>query len=111
MPTYRELQEQAQKLLEQAEALRVKEMNGALDSIVKTMGEFGISLEELFDHLKASGFKPKSQSAAKAKAKTKVEAKYRDPASGATWSGRGRTPGWLREAEERGKSREKFLIK
>lgn len=111
MATYRELQEQARKLMEQAEAMRAKEMSAAMDSIVKTMGEFGISLEELFDHLKASGFKPKSQGSAKAKVKAKVEPKYRDPSSGATWSGRGRTPSWLRVAEEKGKSREKFLIK
>lgn len=89
--------------------MRVKEMKSAMDSIVKTMGEFSISLEELFDHLKASGFKPKGQAAVKAKAK--VEPKYRDPASGATWSGRGRAPAWIKEAEDKGKSREKFLIK
>ena len=32
-------------------------------------------------------------------------AKYRDPASGATWTGRGKPPGWIR-----GKDREGFLI-
>jgi hypothetical protein len=26
---------------------------------------------------------------------------YRDPASGATWSGRGRAPGWLASAKDR----------
>ena len=33
-------------------------------------------------------------------------AKYRDPKSGATWSGKGRAPGWIANA----KSRDKFLI-
>ncbi|WP_415867691.1 H-NS family nucleoid-associated regulatory protein [Burkholderia ubonensis] len=33
-------------------------------------------------------------------------AKYRDPASGAVWSGRGRTPRWIA-----GQDREKFLIR
>jgi DNA-binding protein H-NS len=32
-------------------------------------------------------------------------AKYRDPASGATWSGMGREPVWIK-----GQSREQFLI-
>jgi len=34
-----------------------------------------------------------------------VAAKYRDPQSGATWSGRGRAPHWLVDQD-----REKFLI-
>ena len=33
-------------------------------------------------------------------------AKYRDPKTGATWSGRGRAPGWLSNAKDRAK----FLI-
>lgn len=39
-----------------------------------------------------------------------VEPKYRDPVSGATWSGRGRTPNWLLEAESAGRKRDDFLI-
>ncbi|ALS68358.1 H-NS family nucleoid-associated regulatory protein [Pandoraea apista] len=34
-----------------------------------------------------------------------LAAKYRDPASGATWSGRGRAPAWIV-----GKKRDRFLI-
>jgi DNA-binding protein H-NS len=110
MATYRELQEQAQKLLEQAEKQRLEERAAALESISKTVSEFEISLEELFDHLKAAGFKPTRAARGKAKAKAKVAAKYRNPSTGETWSGRGRAPSWLREAEEKGKAREKFLI-
>ncbi|CCD40665.1 unnamed protein product [Candidatus Paraburkholderia kirkii UZHbot1] len=56
-----------------------------------------------------------AQGKAKTKAKTRVTAKrkrkgqprgpqpalYRDPESGATWSGRGRAPAWLASAEDR----------
>jgi DNA-binding protein H-NS len=38
--------------------------------------------------------------------RTKAAPKYRDPASGKTWSGRGRTPRWLD-----GKNSSDFLIK
>ena len=41
----------------------------------------------------------------KQKATVRVEAKYRDPATGATWSGRGRAPKWLE-----GKNRAEFAI-
>ncbi|WP_414144191.1 H-NS family nucleoid-associated regulatory protein [Burkholderia stagnalis] len=34
-----------------------------------------------------------------------VQPKYRDPQTGATWSGRGREPLWIT-----GRSREQFLI-
>nr|WP_321968421.1 H-NS histone family protein [Burkholderia cepacia] len=33
-------------------------------------------------------------------------AKYRDPKTGATWSGRGRAPAWIKDA----KNRDRFLI-
>jgi DNA-binding protein H-NS len=41
-----------------------------------------------------------------ARSRTPSQPKYRDPATGATWSGRGRAPGWIQ-----GKKRERFLIK
>ena len=37
--------------------------------------------------------------------------KYRNPETGATWSGRGRMPKWLALAEEQGRSREEFAAK
>jgi DNA-binding protein H-NS len=47
---------------------------------------------------------PKQLKGAAKKAST-VAAKYQDPKTGVTWSGRGREPGWIK-----GKKREKFLI-
>jgi DNA-binding protein H-NS len=41
----------------------------------------------------------------------KAAPKYRDPASGVTWSGRGMTPRWLAAAIAQGQSREDFLIR
>ena len=51
----------------------------------------------------------------KATAKTggtgkKVPSKYRDPVSGATWTGRGLKPKWLQAALEAGKSVADFAI-
>lgn len=45
-----------------------------------------------------------------AKAKTPVAPKYRDPATGATWTGRGRAPVWLAEKLSQGHTREQYLI-
>jgi DNA-binding protein H-NS len=44
------------------------------------------------------------------KAGSKVRPKYRDPASGSTWSGRGLKPKWLSAALESGKSLQDFAI-
>lgn len=44
-----------------------------------------------------------------ARTKGKVAIKYRDD-QGNTWTGRGKTPRWLVEAEKTGKSREQFHI-
>ena len=46
------------------------------------------------------------------KTKVAVQPKYRHPENASlTWSGRGRQPGWIKEAEAAGKSRDDFLIK
>ena len=47
----------------------------------------------------------------KKRVKRKVAPKFKDPQSGATWSGRGLTPKWLAEKEKAGAKREEFLIK
>jgi DNA-binding protein H-NS len=36
--------------------------------------------------------------------------KYRDPQTGETWSGRGRVPRWVLDAESAGRKREEFVI-
>ena len=42
---------------------------------------------------------------------SKVAPKYRDPATGSTWTGRGLRPKWLAQALEAGKSLNDFTIK
>lgn len=115
MATYRELQEQARKLLEQAETQRKQEIEAVLGLITQKLTDYEIGLEELFDHLKAAGFKARAGASRAvgrpAKGAAKVEAKFHNPATGETWSGRGRAPGWLREAESSGRSRDEFLVK
>lgn len=55
---------------------------------------------------------PKQQAeAAAARSGGKVAARYRDPATGQSWSGRGLKPRWLVQAIEDGKTLEEFEIK
>jgi len=52
----------------------------------------------------------KAKAKRKANKASKVSAKYRDPESGKTWSGRGMAPVWMREHEKAGRKRAEFEI-
>ena len=84
MATYKELVAQKAKLEEQIETARAKELEAVIQQVRQTVAEYGLTAEDL--------------------GKAPVPAKYRDPKTGATWSGRGRAPAWI------GKNRDKFLI-
>ena len=99
--TYKQLLDQAGKLMRKAETVRKKEIGTVVAEIRTKMTEYGISLKDLG----AGGLKKHRRGR-----KAKVAAKYREPASGQTWSGRGRTPKWLQAAEATGKRRESFSV-
>ena len=94
MPTYTELQAQIASLKEQAEAARAAELEAVIADIRIKVVEYGITPKDIFGH---GPGRPKKQA---------VVAKYRDPKTGTTWSGRGRAPAWIKNA----KNRDKFLI-
>jgi DNA-binding protein H-NS len=98
MATYKELKEQAEALLMQAEAARKAEIAAVVVEIQARMKEYGITL----DDLKGGAKKPKSRAA--------VAAKYRNAATGDAWSGRGRTPKWLADELAKGRSKGEFLV-
>lgn len=95
MTSYSELQAQIAELQKQAEAARTLEVAAAKAKIADIMKEYGLTLADL-----GSAGKAKPQ-----KAREPVAIKYRDPESGATWTGRGRAPLWLN-----GKNKDDFLI-
>lgn len=99
MTTYKELKAQAEALMKQAEAARRAEIAAVVAEIQARMKEFGITLDDL------------KGGAKKTKARGAVAAKYRNPASGESWSGRGRAPRWLAEEMAKGRAKETFLIK
>ncbi len=99
MSTYKELKAQAEALLKQAEAARRAEIASVVADIQARMKEYGISLNDL------------KGGATKTKARAAVAAKYRNPATGESWSGRGRAPKWLAEELAKGRSKDAFLIK
>ena len=95
-PSYEELLKQRAELDRQIEEARAQELDSALGQIRKLMDQYGISVQEIM---------PNSERTAVRRPRAKVEPKYRDPATGTTWSGRGKPPAWIS-----GKDRGPFLI-
>jgi DNA-binding protein H-NS len=108
--------QQLTALIEAAEAKRRdkhEEAKAALRAEVeRKAAELGISVGELFAQAgqrapteqRTRGRRPRSDAGAK------VAAKYRDPETGETWSGRGRPPRWLAAREAEGRRREEFAV-
>jgi DNA-binding protein H-NS len=81
-----------------AEAQRA-ERAGAVAKVRALMSEHGLTLADL-----------SSKPSTSKKTGTKVAPKYRDVATGNTWSGRGLQPKWLKEALASGKQIGDFAI-
>jgi DNA-binding protein H-NS len=123
MATLTELEQQLAELTAKVDAARADLHEHAVVQIKLIMAEYFVSASDLADGkvtLKATkaakAAEPKAKSH-KAKAngtngttppknKGTRPAKYIDPDTGATWSGMGHTPAWLKEV----KNREKYLI-
>jgi len=121
-----DLLEQRQAIDQQIELIRAEQRETAISQVRAILDESGLLISDLANALDArySGFpkpdhKGYSQSVHKAPGKgTKaartsvpVPAKYRDPVSGKTWSGRGLRPRWLTDAIGSGKLLEEFAVK
>jgi DNA-binding protein H-NS len=96
MATYYELKVQAEALARQAEEARLAELESVITAIREQIAEYGITPNQLFGR----------RHTAASKARGPVAPKYRDPKTGATWSGRGKAPLWISGA----KNRDRFLI-
>ncbi len=99
MSTYKELQSQIEKLQKEAEQARKTELANAIADIHAKMKDFGISPEDL-----GFGGGKRAKSAKPAVRRT-VAPKYRNTATGETWSGRGKPPKWMA-----GRDKAQFLI-
>lgn len=101
---------QLQKQLADAEISKAP----AIKKVKALMKKFGLTLEDLRDEKSSSrrGRPPKNQeltATKNKKSRSKVAIKYRDD-KGNTWTGRGKTPRWIVEAEKVGKNRDSLKI-
>jgi len=111
------IQKEIERLNKQAQLLQSKQRKPVLSSILRSMKEYGITPEEIsaaFGKPSASarqtGLNKTLKSAKVSGTKKPVAPKYRHPQSAATWTGRGKAPLWIVEAEKNGQTRQQFLI-
>lgn len=82
-----ELAAERDRIDAELKARKENEQNKVIDQIKTVMASYDISLQQLVDAM--GGLKATRKG-------TKAKIKYRDPASGATWSGRGKAPDWIK---------------
>lgn len=124
--SYEALMEQVNKLQQLAQVVRKSEVDTVVANIRKQMEVYGITTKDL----EARGFVTETKPSKATKAEESTQAvqkissvesgkerkrafahrakpmpKFRDPISGATWTGRGKTPAWIK-----GKKKEQFAI-
>ena len=100
--SYQEIQDKIAELTAQAEALKKQEQASAIQTIAELMLKFDITTADLDRKL--------GKRLLTNKARRQIQPKYRDPATGALWSGMGRKPRWMTAALESGRKQEEFLI-
>jgi DNA-binding protein H-NS len=90
---YEEIQAKIADLQAQAIKVKAEEKAQAISAARAMIDSYGITAKDLgLDKVKAKSG-PKTGN--------KIAAKYRDPSSGATWSGRGKTPKWIQIGVDR----------
>lgn len=97
MVSYKELLEQRQALELQIEEARRREMADALAKVRTLVADYALTPEDVF---------PPARGARASTSGSKVAPKYRNEATGETWTGRGKPPKWIQ-----GQDREQFLIR
>ena len=95
--SYKELLQQREALEQAIAQARQNEISSAVSKIRELVAEYGLTAQDVFPGRGAKSVANKSAS--------KVAAKYRDPATGQTWTGRGKAPKWID-----GKDRTPFVI-
>ncbi|KUY50849.1 MULTISPECIES: H-NS family nucleoid-associated regulatory protein [unclassified Burkholderia] len=98
MKDYEQLKAQAEALAREVERVQSQERDVVLSDVRAKVEQYGLQVVEIYG-------RDKLQELQRQLKPRKIAPKYRDPDSGATWTGRGLEPRWIR-----GRNRQEFLI-
>lgn len=90
MTTYKELLAQRAELEAKIQEARKAELSEAVAKVRALVAEYELSADDIFG--KAKQGKSSGEGA-------KVAPKYKNPATGETWTGRGKPPVWIRDKD------------
>lgn len=93
--SYKDLLAQREALEQQIAAARKVEVAGAVRTVRDLVEAFGLAQDDVFSSTKKRQTREVGA----------VAPKYRDPATGQTWTGRGKPPNWIKDQD-----RSKFEI-
>jgi DNA-binding protein H-NS len=106
MKTYAAIKAEIAKLEKQAEVLRKAEVADVVARIKEAIAAYGLTAADLgVGRGRATTGNALKSSTSKEKSTTVGVAKYRDPKTGKTWTGRGKPPGWIASANNRDRYR------
>ena len=94
--SYQELLKQRAALDLQIQQARERDIADAVAKVRQTVAEFGLTVADVF---------PTGRRGRSGTSTGKVAPKYRNPATGQTWTGRGKPPKWIQ-----GQDRAQFAI-
>ena len=97
METLEHLLQKQKELSSKINKLREEQKKQGLSEIMMIVQKYQLTLSDISSAL--------GKSKTKGKKRGTVAPKYRDPVSGAVWTGRGKAPAWIV-----GKNKEQFLI-
>jgi DNA-binding protein H-NS len=86
---------QRDALNKQIEEANKTERASAIAKAKAIIAEHGLKVSDLFGSARAASSESGPTKRKGSASGSKVAPKYRDPVSGATWTGRGRSPTWL----------------
>lgn len=99
--SYEVIQSRIRKLQSQADKVKEKTRYPVILGILKSMHEYGISMEDI----KIAESKPR-----RGPGRPRKGHMYRNPHTGQVWSGRGRRPQWFQDEIDKGEDKDKFKV-
>ena len=107
------IQRQIEKLQQEAEKIKVKEVAGVIERIKAAIAFYSLTPNDLFATKARPPGRPKKSRLGKVRKTAKKSGsaiKFRDEATGKTWTGHGQRPGWFILAIESGKTPEDLAV-
>jgi DNA-binding protein H-NS len=105
-----QIRNQIEQLEKEAKEVHAKEVAGVIQRIKTAIDFYGLVPKDLFGPEQKKVVEGDKKAVLKKPKKQPAPPKYRDPATGKTWNGHGKRPGWFVMAIESGMKAEDLAV-